>query len=308
LHQGDHYFPLSYSERQQHARLLEEVKAESANALARVVAEKEEALRNARVANLRAAEAFEAQLAGQQLAAAAAASTQQRVHEEAITRLDQRYQMRAAEHEAAITSMQAQLAAARQEVLDLSERMQSAAANHSAAHMETVMRLESKLAATGSEHQRLMDEAAAAASRRLLAATAERDETIRGLQRTIALQREESDAALAAATERQRVAVAEAQANNEAMLQALQSRLDSAAEAHNRQVEEVTRRLMAHAEHVDEEHAAALRAWRAREAALERALDESEREKADIQARAEREAGRQVATLQVRCCSVHHTI
>jgi hypothetical protein len=59
-------------------------------------------------------------------------------------------------------------------------------------------------------------------------------------------------------------------------MRALQACLQSAADQHSQEVADVHRRLAAHAEQVDADHAGALRTWRAREEALNRRLVEAE--------------------------------
>ena len=81
-------------------------------------------------------------------------------------------------------------------------------------------------------------------------------------------------------------------------LQALQARLQSLQDQHAAEVADVHRRLAAHAEHVDADHASAARAWKARDEALSRRLSEAEEAAQDARAELDRVRERSAAALK----------
>jgi hypothetical protein len=150
---------------------------------------------------------------------------------------------------------------------------------------------------------RAIDEVHAAAGRKLAAALAAKDDQIREARAALTAKTTEAAADLVALDNRAREAAAEQRSLHEGQvrrererlrsgertccsarpwqllslqMRALQACLQSAADQHAQEVADVHRRLAAHAEQVDADHAAAMRTWKAREEALNRRLAEAD--------------------------------
>ena len=174
-------------------------------------------------------------------------------------------------------------------MLVATQRQGAVSSNAMSAHMDTVMRLEGKLAAAGVAQEQALGEAARNAARKLAAALAEKDEVIRALGRDLGAAKEAGEAAVAGEQLRRREALAEAEEAAESAVRALNSRIESLTAAHAAEVAEVGARLTLLASEVDENHAAAARAWAACEGALACELS-------DTRARAQWRSAR-------RCCA-----
>ena len=267
-----HLESLLLSERQQHARAIDEARAETNAAVTRLRAEHEGALRAAHAVAARAAEQYEARLSAAAAASAADLAAVSRERDEAAARLEARFATRQTEHDAAMAAAQASLASSRADVLDLTQRLQTGTASAKTAHMDAVLRLEARLSSQAAAHETALGEVIATWQRRIAGAANERDEALRGMAREVAAAREAGEVAVANEQLRSRDALNEAASASNAAVRALNARIESITSAHVAELEEVTRRLTAHAETVDADHEMASRTARARSAALEREI------------------------------------
>lgn len=269
-----HLEALLNTERQQHARALEETRGEASATLAKMKVEHENAMRSMRQAHERSVDGYESQLSAAANSAQASASQFQRERDEVVSKFEQKAITRQAEHDAEIARIQTQLASARSEILDLTSRLQKTAADSKNAQMESILKLESKIASMAAGHEKAIAEVNASCQRKIALVQGERDEAVRALQREVSAAKEAGEVAVAASESRHRDALAEALAQYEAGTQALQQRMESLTAAQAREIEEVTRRLQVHADQVDADHAEAARTWRNRESQLEKEISD----------------------------------